>query len=57
MYSADLTPEYGTETLRDHYAAWLAEGLITGGATVCKMARGGEGLVQFCGHEDRLPAA
>ena len=25
-YSAELTPEYGTETLRDHYARLLAEG-------------------------------
>ncbi|HSF13595.1 MAG TPA: NAD(P)H-binding protein [Erythrobacter sp.] len=25
-YSADLTPEFGTETLRDHYARMLAEG-------------------------------
>jgi divinyl chlorophyllide a 8-vinyl-reductase len=25
-YSADLTPEYGTETLRDHYVRLLAEG-------------------------------
>jgi len=25
-YSADLTPEYGSETLRDHYASLLAEG-------------------------------
>ena len=25
-YSADLTPEYGTETLRDHYARLMAEG-------------------------------
>jgi divinyl chlorophyllide a 8-vinyl-reductase len=26
LYSADLTPEYGTDTLRDHYARLLAEG-------------------------------
>lgn len=26
QYSADLTPEYGTETLRDHYARLIAEG-------------------------------
>jgi divinyl chlorophyllide a 8-vinyl-reductase len=26
QYSADLTPEYGRETLRDHYARLLAEG-------------------------------
>jgi divinyl chlorophyllide a 8-vinyl-reductase len=25
-YSADLTPEFGTETLRDHYARLMAEG-------------------------------
>lgn len=25
-YSADLTPEYGSETLRDHYAKLIAEG-------------------------------
>lgn len=25
-YAADLTPEYGSETLRDHYASLLAEG-------------------------------
>ncbi len=26
QYSAELTPEYGTETLRDHYARLIAEG-------------------------------
>lgn len=26
QYSADLTPEYGTETLRDHYGRLIAEG-------------------------------
>lgn len=26
QYSADLTPEYGTQTLRDHYARLLSEG-------------------------------
>jgi divinyl chlorophyllide a 8-vinyl-reductase len=25
-YSAAMTPEYGSETLRDHYARLLAEG-------------------------------
>ena len=26
QYSAELTPEYGTETLHDHYARLIAEG-------------------------------